>query len=322
MKPILSICIATYNRASYITETLNSIIHQLVDGVEVLVVDGASTDNTEEVIEAFTKKDSRIRYIRLPLKGGVDHDYDKSVEFAYGKYCWLFTDDDLLKPGAISKVMKEIITGYDLIIVNAEVRNKNLSTILEKSRIKILSDQQFSPNEMNALFQIAGDYLSFIGGVIIQRDVWLSRDRKKYFGTEFIHVGIIFQKVFEGSVLVIAHPYIIIRLNNAQWTPRGFDIWMSQWPKLVWSLESIDDTTKQKIIVPEPWRNLKYLISYRASGRFNLVLYQKYFCNERNTILKLFAFVISIFPKTIFDLILSSTRPVRIFIRERLRSSS
>jgi glycosyltransferase involved in cell wall biosynthesis len=63
--PLLSICIATYNRADYIGETLDSIIPQLTDNVELLVVDGASTDNTEDVVRTYT--DPRIRYVRLPL---------------------------------------------------------------------------------------------------------------------------------------------------------------------------------------------------------------------------------------------------------------
>ena len=103
-RPILSICIATYNRAGFIGETLDSIIAQMDDDVEILVVDGASTDNTEGIMREYTQKESRIRYVRLSAKGGVDQDYDKSVELARGEFCWLFTDDDLLKPGAVAAV--------------------------------------------------------------------------------------------------------------------------------------------------------------------------------------------------------------------------
>ena len=48
--PLLSICIATHNRADYIGETLDSIIPQLTDEVEIVVVDGASTDATRTVM--------------------------------------------------------------------------------------------------------------------------------------------------------------------------------------------------------------------------------------------------------------------------------
>jgi abequosyltransferase len=75
----------------------------LDDDIELLVVDGASTDNTEDVVRIFAQKESRLRYVRLSAKGGVDQDFDRSVELACGEYCWLY-DDDLLKPGAVDAV--------------------------------------------------------------------------------------------------------------------------------------------------------------------------------------------------------------------------
>ncbi len=52
-KHLLSICIATYNRAEYIGETLESIIPQVTDEVEIVIVDGASTDNTSSVVKHY-----------------------------------------------------------------------------------------------------------------------------------------------------------------------------------------------------------------------------------------------------------------------------
>ena len=48
--PILSICIATLNRGNFIGETLDSILSQITPEIEIVIIDGASTDNTEEVI--------------------------------------------------------------------------------------------------------------------------------------------------------------------------------------------------------------------------------------------------------------------------------
>ncbi len=64
----LSICIATYNRSNYISETLNSIIPQLNENVELVIVDGASTDNTEMVINSYLYYPN-IRYYKLKKKG-------------------------------------------------------------------------------------------------------------------------------------------------------------------------------------------------------------------------------------------------------------
>lgn len=83
------------------------------------MVDGASTDNTEDVMRRYVNVDPRIRYVRLPARG-VDQDYDKSVELAHGEFCWFFTDDNLLRPGAVAgDLCRSSITGCDGVAIEA-----------------------------------------------------------------------------------------------------------------------------------------------------------------------------------------------------------
>jgi len=295
---LLSICIATYNRAEYIGQTLDSIIPQLDDDVELLVVDGASPDNTADVVQSYA--DPRIRYVRLPVKGGVDQDYCKAVELAKGEFCWLFTDDDFLRPGAISAVKNAISAGYGLIIVNAEVQDKKLGVILEHQRIVIRDNKSYAPNDMERLFVDALSYMSFIGAVVIRRSIWLSRKQESYFGTEFVHVGVIFQKPLTEPVLVIAEPFIIIRYGNAHWTSRSFDIWMFKWPKLVWSFDHITQAAKMKICEREPWRNLGNLVTQRTFGAYSIKSYRQFFLTvQAGSLWKFCAWLIATCPRKI-----------------------
>lgn len=298
--PLLSICIATYNRGDFIAETLNSIIPQLADDVELLVVDGASNDNTNEIMQTYAKKSDRIRYIRLSKKGGVDQDYDKSVELAQGEYCWLFTDDDLLKPGAVAAVKSAISAGYGLIIVNADVQDHEFSGVLQSQRIKMDENKIYLSHEMENLFIDAMEYLSFIGSVVIRRSTWLSRERKLYYGTEFIHVGVIFQCPMAEAAIIISEPYISIRYGNAQWTKRSIDIWMFKWPALVWSFKNISDSTKKIVTQREPWKYFKYLLAYRSEGVYDLQSYNQYFSEKKLSVLwKFCAWLIACFPKNV-----------------------
>ena len=114
MKYRLSICIPTLNRAAYISETLNSIVSQINEQVEVVIVDGGSKDGTEEIVKSYQGKFPQIRFFRSeadgsgPSIGGFDRDCNLAVELSQGEYCWLMTDDDLLLPGAIQKILHEI----------------------------------------------------------------------------------------------------------------------------------------------------------------------------------------------------------------------
>lgn len=58
----LSICIATLNRAAFIGQTLDSIIRQATDEMEIVIVDGASSDNTKEIVEHYQRQFPRLRY--------------------------------------------------------------------------------------------------------------------------------------------------------------------------------------------------------------------------------------------------------------------
>jgi len=272
----LSICIATLNRAEFIGETLESIVSQVTPEVEVVVVDGASTDNTGEVVKGIAARCRGLRYVRLDQKGGVDQDYCKAVELAVGEYCWLFTDDDLLKPGAIAAVLAAAHGDYSLIVVNAEVRTADLAVCLQARRVHLAGDRVYPPSapQRHYLLADAGDYLSFIGGVVMKRTVWSQRERARYFGTVFIHVGVIFQSPLPGEALVLAQPWIIIRYGNAQWVARSFEIWMFKWPNLVWSFPDYPDWAKKRVVAREPWRSLPHLLLYRATGRYTLKEYQ------------------------------------------------
>jgi glycosyltransferase involved in cell wall biosynthesis len=295
--PRLSICIATYNRADYIGETLDSIISQVSDEVEIVVVDGASTDHTEELMQEYLLRCGRIRYIRLPVKGGVDHDYNQAVESAKGEYCWLFTDDDLLKGGAIDQVLLEIAKGYSLIIVNSEVWNEDFSTRYFEKHLSDKAQTVYESNEFNIFFQHCVRYLSFIGAVVIKKSIWNERDRDSYYGTEFVHIGVIFQKLLPTTIRVIANPYIKIRYGNAQWSSRKFEIWMIKWPRLLWSFDSISQPSKRKLIAREPWRDLKLLFVYRSLSGYNNQVLQKLISQHTVSYPWLFiATCISLFP--------------------------
>ena len=300
----LSICIATYNRAEYIGETLESIIPQLTDEVEVVIVDGASTDNTSTVVKSYIEVCKQIRYIKLPSKGGVDQDYCKAVEYAQGEMCWLFPDDDLLKPDAIRTVLYEAKNGYCLIVVNAQVMNKNFSEILSSKLLQIKTNEIYDKLKLEKLFQRIIPYMSFIGCVVINRDLWLQREKKRYFGTEFIHVGVIFQAPLPASTLVIAEPYITIRFSNAQWTPRAFEIWMYKWPNLLCSFADISEQVRQEYQKTQSWRRLKNIIIHRARGEYSLKEYRKWFKLENLSLwwqmkILFIAIVPSIIPKLI-----------------------
>ena len=273
-KITLSICIATLNRGAFIGATLDSIISQASEEVEIVIVDGASTDNTEEIVKLYQKKFPQLRYVRLSAKGGVDQDYCRAVELAEGEYCWLFTDDDILKHGAIQAVMAAMQHEYGLILVNAEVRDATLSRVLEDRCLHFTNNMTYQTRDFERFFVDVAEYLSFIGCVVIKRSLWSERDKEKYFGTVFVHAGVIFQKPLNDNIMVLVEPLISIRYGNALWSSKSFEISFFKWPDLIWSFPLFSESSKRQVCKREPWRSYKALLIYRARGVFSLKEYR------------------------------------------------
>lgn len=304
-QPRLSICIATYNREKYIGETLDTILSQMPTGVELVVVDGASPDNTSGVMAQYLLKYPEINYYREQKNSGIDQDYDKAIGYARGEYCWLMTDDDLLRAGSISCVLDSLKTNPDLVVVNAEIQTADFSSVLDPRFLKFSDDVEYTENDGEKFFSEVGSYLSFIGGVVIKRQLWLERDRASYYGTLFVHVGVIFQSPPINRVKVIANPLIIIRYGNAMWTARGFEIWMFKWPELIWSFVDFSELSKSAISPREPWRKIKKLVLYKAIGGYGISEYRKFLAVRTHGLSNKIYLAIAISPAAVVNLLAS-----------------
>jgi abequosyltransferase len=272
----LSICIATFKRADYIDQTLESIVGQLTDATELIVLDGASPDQTQVVASRFAATNPTVRYIRETTNSGIDKDYDKAVGHARGEYCWLMSDDDLLAPHAVERVLRELDSVVDLVVVNAKVMDAALEHELRPRMLRIESDQRWSVGSAEQLFSTVGDYLSFIGAVVVRRACWLARPREPYYGTLFVHVGTLFQVPAVERAVAIAEPLIVIRYGNAMWTARGFEIWMFKWPRLVWSFAHFSEQARAQVSNAYPFRDLRRLLFLRAVGSYSIAEYRGY----------------------------------------------
>lgn len=91
---IFSIIIPTYNRASLIGDTLQSLVSQSFKQFEILVVDDGSKDNTKEVMAEWVQKDSRIQYfVKQNGERGAARNY--GIERAQGRYITFIDSDDI-----------------------------------------------------------------------------------------------------------------------------------------------------------------------------------------------------------------------------------
>jgi glycosyltransferase involved in cell wall biosynthesis len=101
--PKVTVCIPTYNRADYLTYSINSVLRQTYKDFELIVCDDGSPDNTPEVVAGF--QDPRIRYLRHPQNIGRSLNMRSGFTAATGEYFVKFDDDDGLNPEFLAKTV-------------------------------------------------------------------------------------------------------------------------------------------------------------------------------------------------------------------------
>ena len=106
--PLVSVCIPTYNRAKTLEKTVNAVINNGYENLEIVISDNASTDETQIVCGKFSAKDKRVIYFRHPENQGPTKNFQFAREQANGKYFLWQGDDDFLGPDYIQTCVNEL----------------------------------------------------------------------------------------------------------------------------------------------------------------------------------------------------------------------
>lgn len=94
-KGLVSIITPAYNCAKYIGATIDSVLNQTYKNWEMIIVDDASTDNTEEIVKSYN--DSRVKYIKLKENSGAAITRNTAMQEAKGEFMAFLDSDDLWK---------------------------------------------------------------------------------------------------------------------------------------------------------------------------------------------------------------------------------
>ncbi len=118
----ITIGTAVYNvREAFLRAHLDSIIHQLTDEAELLLIDDCSTDNSGQVCMEYARKDSRIRYIKQEKNSGLSHVRNVTIDEARGDWIFFADGDDILSDYFIETALAFCDTKYDIIIHNRQI---------------------------------------------------------------------------------------------------------------------------------------------------------------------------------------------------------
>jgi|ETNvirenome_2_30_1030614.scaffolds.fasta_scaffold00005_185 glycosyltransferase involved in cell wall biosynthesis len=183
MSTRISVVIPAFNAAAYLTETVQSLLSQLSDHDEILVVDDGSTDNTCAVCADIS--DPRVRLVQRANSGGPAAPRNAGCSEAKGEYIFLFDSDDIAEPDKISVAMKALENSpkASFLFTNFSLADSN-GVITEHKyldRYSVLKQLEKSPAGTNTYTVNGGRLLAallranFVGtcSVVFKKSVWL-----------------------------------------------------------------------------------------------------------------------------------------------------
>lgn len=229
----LTICVPIYNCGEFISQMLDSVCGQFSsahDSIEVLVLDGASNDNTPVIVSDYAARFTQVRYVRLPERGGIDADLAECVRLARGKYCWLFSGDDVMRDGALQKALGWLRQEHDVYLNQHSFCDLHMNILGE---YPVFSDNsiriaELSDPEQRVAYLRAGlntqALFSFISGIIVRRDKWLSvDDPREFMGSCYGHAArLLTVAQRQLSVCYVGDLWVDKRGDNDSFLSRGF----------------------------------------------------------------------------------------------------
>lgn len=172
---LLSICIPTYNRGHTLDKLLESIEEEInsskCNNVEIIISDNASTDNTEEIVNKYIKKNLSILYYRMNENMGFGVNINNSIKIASGDYCWFIGADDTIEKNSLNLIFDAIKQNPSAIIGSAIINKQEKRLIVNSKDSFVINNEitlsEFidSCTELSALF-------AFISTIIVKRDFW------------------------------------------------------------------------------------------------------------------------------------------------------
>lgn len=130
----VSVVMATFNGAAYIEQQLHSILDQLGDNDEVILVDDHSVDATLELVDRIG--DARIHVYRNVANMGVQRSFEKAINLALGDIIFLSDQDDVWLDGKIDRIKREL-EAYDLVVTDCKVVDEQLN-LLHQSLFELI----------------------------------------------------------------------------------------------------------------------------------------------------------------------------------------
>ncbi len=180
-KPLISVVVPVYNVEGYLSATVDSLLAQSYENIEILLVDDGSTDNSPAVCDEYASRDSRVRVIHKQ-NGGVSSARNAALDIARGEYIAFCDSDDTVEPDIYERLYKSLVEneadisvcGFSFIYPDKKIssdRGNIINLDCEQALSGMLIGRHFEGHLWNKLF-----LRSLIGDIRMDTDIHVYED--------------------------------------------------------------------------------------------------------------------------------------------------
>ncbi|MBR5130564.1 MAG: glycosyltransferase family 2 protein [Alphaproteobacteria bacterium] len=221
-RPAISVVMSTYNRASFLPKSIESILNQTFTDFEFIIINDGSPDETDKILNLFAKKDKRIRVITNEQNKGLIYSLNLGLDLAKGKYIARMDDDDVSMPTRFEKQYAYMEANPDVAVVASWVgrpdnkRPWGFQNETDPEKLKVLMYLNTVPISHPASF-LRRDFLEK-HNIRYSYDYKAAEDRK--FWLDIADAG--------GKISNIPEVLLLFRLHNSN--PKEY--YTDQWKNL------------------------------------------------------------------------------------------
>lgn len=113
--PKVSVIMPSFNKAEYIRDSINSILSQTLEELELIIIDDCSTDNSVDIIKSI--KDFRLRFYKNSKNEGISATRNKGIELSRGEYIALLDADDISPSYRLKDEAEYLDKNQDVMVV-------------------------------------------------------------------------------------------------------------------------------------------------------------------------------------------------------------
>ena len=173
----VTIAIPVYNRAKLVRVALESALAQETEGLEILVIDNCSTDDTWQVLQSYS--DPRLHLVRNPANIGLYGNLNRCLELAQGDYLRILCSDDRLVEGCIARELA-LMRQHPLAVMlstrgrEVDANWKLLRLFADEFPAGVYAGEEMIGNVLWLISHYNSNPLNYPSGILIQRKAALA----------------------------------------------------------------------------------------------------------------------------------------------------